>query len=180
VLARLDEAAGNVDDMEEWLAVFNTKLRHMREDIEAVSSTRRIGLGSLAPPHLAAGSAYVDRSVARSSNHAKIATWSRSTFSGRWSSRLSRARFREALRIFWSFKLGSLLCMEEGRSGLAAFVAGDLQAPKGASYPASLDTFWQGGVAQSVPTSAYVSAPGPRSCCRLIPPQKKRLLALEI
>lgn len=33
----MDEAAGNVDDMEEWLAVFNTKLRHMREDIEAVS-----------------------------------------------------------------------------------------------------------------------------------------------
>ncbi|GAQ91420.1 Exocyst protein Sec3 [Klebsormidium nitens] len=36
VLAALDEAAGRADDMDETLAVFNTKLRHMREDIEAI------------------------------------------------------------------------------------------------------------------------------------------------
>lgn len=36
VLAALDEAAGRADDMDETLAVFNAKLRHMREDIEAV------------------------------------------------------------------------------------------------------------------------------------------------
>lgn len=38
VLAALDEAAGRADDMDETLAVFNAKLRHMREDIEAVSA----------------------------------------------------------------------------------------------------------------------------------------------
>jgi len=36
VLDGLDEAAERVEDMENWLNVFNVKLRHMREDIESV------------------------------------------------------------------------------------------------------------------------------------------------
>ena len=32
----MDEAAGRVEDMENWLNVFNVKLKHMRDDIELV------------------------------------------------------------------------------------------------------------------------------------------------
>lgn len=35
----MDEAAERVEDMENWLNVFNVKLRHMREDIESVGHT---------------------------------------------------------------------------------------------------------------------------------------------
>uniref|UniRef100_A0A1D1XZ59 Exocyst complex component SEC3A n=2 Tax=Anthurium amnicola TaxID=1678845 RepID=A0A1D1XZ59_9ARAE len=38
VLQGLDGAAACVDDMEEWLSIFNLKLRHMREDIESIES----------------------------------------------------------------------------------------------------------------------------------------------
>lgn len=36
VLKGLDNALNCVDDMDEWLGIFNVKLRHMREDIESV------------------------------------------------------------------------------------------------------------------------------------------------
>lgn len=36
VLQGLDSASNCVDDMDEWLGIFNVKLRHMREDIESV------------------------------------------------------------------------------------------------------------------------------------------------
>lgn len=36
VLQGLESATICVEDMDEWLALFNVKLRHMREDIEAV------------------------------------------------------------------------------------------------------------------------------------------------
>eukprot|EP00245_Coleochaete_scutata_P011084 TRINITY_DN4045_c0_g1_i1.p1 TRINITY_DN4045_c0_g1~~TRINITY_DN4045_c0_g1_i1.p1 ORF type:complete len:907 (-),score=229.59 TRINITY_DN4045_c0_g1_i1:206-2926(-) len=38
VLSKLDAAASNVDDMDEWLNIFNVKLRHMREDIESIEA----------------------------------------------------------------------------------------------------------------------------------------------
>lgn len=37
VLQQLDAATISVEDMDEWLGIFNVKLRHMREDIESVS-----------------------------------------------------------------------------------------------------------------------------------------------
>jgi hypothetical protein len=36
VLNGLEAATNIVDDMDEWLGIFNIKLRHMREDIESV------------------------------------------------------------------------------------------------------------------------------------------------
>jgi hypothetical protein len=36
VLQGLDAASATVDDMDEWLRIFNMKLRHMREDIASV------------------------------------------------------------------------------------------------------------------------------------------------
>jgi hypothetical protein len=36
VLQGLDSASATVDDMDEWLRIFNLKLRHMREDIASV------------------------------------------------------------------------------------------------------------------------------------------------
>lgn len=36
VLHQLDVAAYSVDDLDEWLRIFNVKLRHMREDIESI------------------------------------------------------------------------------------------------------------------------------------------------
>lgn len=36
VLTGLEAATNCVDDMDEWLGIFNVKLRHMREDIESV------------------------------------------------------------------------------------------------------------------------------------------------
>ena len=36
VLQGLDAASATVDDMDEWLRIFNLKLRHMREDIASV------------------------------------------------------------------------------------------------------------------------------------------------
>lgn len=36
VLQGLESATNCVDDMDEWLGIFNLKLRHMREDIESV------------------------------------------------------------------------------------------------------------------------------------------------
>lgn len=36
VLQGLESATSCVDDMDEWLGIFNLKLRHMREDIESV------------------------------------------------------------------------------------------------------------------------------------------------
>jgi hypothetical protein len=36
VVQELDMAMASLDDMEEWLGMFNVKLRHMREDIESV------------------------------------------------------------------------------------------------------------------------------------------------
>jgi hypothetical protein len=36
VLQGLDTASAAVDDMDEWLRIFNLKLRHMREDISSV------------------------------------------------------------------------------------------------------------------------------------------------
>ena len=38
VLQRLDSAMVCVQDMDEWLNIFNVKLRHMREDIESIES----------------------------------------------------------------------------------------------------------------------------------------------
>eukprot|EP00252_Welwitschia_mirabilis_P004626 TRINITY_DN14932_c0_g1_i1.p1 TRINITY_DN14932_c0_g1~~TRINITY_DN14932_c0_g1_i1.p1 ORF type:complete len:883 (+),score=188.57 TRINITY_DN14932_c0_g1_i1:136-2784(+) len=38
VLQRLDTAMICVEDMDEWLGIFNLKLRHMREDIESIES----------------------------------------------------------------------------------------------------------------------------------------------
>ncbi|KAL7603402.1 hypothetical protein Lser_V15G18780 [Lactuca serriola] len=38
VLKGLESATTRVEDMDEWLALFNVKLRHMREDIEAIES----------------------------------------------------------------------------------------------------------------------------------------------
>lgn len=37
MLQGLEAATNCVDDMDEWLGIFNVKLRHMREDIESVS-----------------------------------------------------------------------------------------------------------------------------------------------
>jgi hypothetical protein len=36
VVQELDVAMTSLEDMEEWLGIFNVKLRHMREDIESV------------------------------------------------------------------------------------------------------------------------------------------------
>lgn len=36
VLQGLESATNCVEDMDEWLGIFNVKLRHMREDIESV------------------------------------------------------------------------------------------------------------------------------------------------
>ena len=36
VLQGLEAATSCVEDMDEWLGIFNLKLRHMREDIESV------------------------------------------------------------------------------------------------------------------------------------------------
>lgn len=38
VLQQLDAAQGSVEDMDEWLGIFNVKLRHMREDIESIEA----------------------------------------------------------------------------------------------------------------------------------------------
>ncbi|XP_062215173.1 exocyst complex component SEC3A-like isoform X1 [Phragmites australis] len=38
VLQGLDSASATVDDMDEWLRIFNLKLRHMREDIASIES----------------------------------------------------------------------------------------------------------------------------------------------
>lgn len=38
VLQGLEAAASCVDDMDEWLGIFNVKLRHMREDIESIET----------------------------------------------------------------------------------------------------------------------------------------------
>ncbi|CAO2827144.1 unnamed protein product [Amaranthus hypochondriacus] len=38
VLKGLDNALNCVDDMDEWLGIFNVKLRHMREDIESIET----------------------------------------------------------------------------------------------------------------------------------------------
>uniref|UniRef100_A0A0D6QYJ6 Exocyst complex component Sec3 PIP2-binding N-terminal domain-containing protein n=1 Tax=Araucaria cunninghamii TaxID=56994 RepID=A0A0D6QYJ6_ARACU len=38
VLQSLDSAMISVEDMDEWLSIFNVKLRHMREDIESIES----------------------------------------------------------------------------------------------------------------------------------------------
>eukprot|EP00249_Psilotum_nudum_P012124 c23592_g1_i1 orf=378-3053(+) len=38
VLQQLDAATNSVDDLDEWLGIFNVKLRHMREDIESIES----------------------------------------------------------------------------------------------------------------------------------------------
>ncbi len=38
MLLQLDAAQSSVDDMDEWLGIFNVKLRHMREDIESVNT----------------------------------------------------------------------------------------------------------------------------------------------
>ncbi|KAH7660926.1 Vps52 protein [Dioscorea alata] len=38
VLQGLESATACVDDMDEWLRIFNVKLRHMREDIESIES----------------------------------------------------------------------------------------------------------------------------------------------
>lgn len=38
VLQGLDSAANCVEDMDEWLSIFNVKLRHMREDIESIET----------------------------------------------------------------------------------------------------------------------------------------------
>lgn len=38
VLQGLESAANCVDDMDEWLGIFNVKLRHMREDIESIET----------------------------------------------------------------------------------------------------------------------------------------------
>eukprot|EP01018_Ginkgo_biloba_P032200 Gb_27212 [translate_table: standard] len=38
VLQRLESATVCVEDMDEWLGIFNVKLRHMREDIESIES----------------------------------------------------------------------------------------------------------------------------------------------
>lgn len=38
VLQGLEAATSCVEDMEEWLGIFNVKLRHMREDIESVGT----------------------------------------------------------------------------------------------------------------------------------------------
>lgn len=42
VLKGLEAATNCVDDMDEWLGIFNVKLRHMREDIESVGTPRCI------------------------------------------------------------------------------------------------------------------------------------------
>ena len=36
VLYQLNMAASSVDDLDEWLRIFNVKLKHMREDIQSV------------------------------------------------------------------------------------------------------------------------------------------------
>lgn len=39
VLQGLEAATNCVEDMDEWLGIFNVKLRHMREDIESVETS---------------------------------------------------------------------------------------------------------------------------------------------
>lgn len=39
VLQGLEAATYCVEDMDEWLGIFNVKLRHMREDIESVETS---------------------------------------------------------------------------------------------------------------------------------------------
>jgi hypothetical protein len=48
VLQGLDAASATVDDMDEWLRIFNLKLRHMREDIASV----RLGISITYMPSL--------------------------------------------------------------------------------------------------------------------------------
>lgn len=40
----LEVTSNCVEDMDEWLGMFNIKLRHMREDIESVSSLFNVGI----------------------------------------------------------------------------------------------------------------------------------------
>jgi len=40
VLRGLESATTCLEDMDEWLGMFNVKLKHMREDIESVSACR--------------------------------------------------------------------------------------------------------------------------------------------
>jgi len=40
VLQGLEAASNCVEDMGEWLGMFNVKLRHMREDIESVRACK--------------------------------------------------------------------------------------------------------------------------------------------
>lgn len=42
VLQGLEVATNCVEDMDEWLGIFNLKLRHMREDIESVLISRHL------------------------------------------------------------------------------------------------------------------------------------------
>lgn len=44
MLQGLEAASNCVEDLDEWLGMFNVKLRHMREDIESVrASTLQVG-----------------------------------------------------------------------------------------------------------------------------------------
>ncbi|CAN8288598.1 unnamed protein product [Cochlearia groenlandica] len=48
VLQGLEEAANIVDDMDEWLRIFNLKLRHMRQDIESIETrNNKLGMQSV-------------------------------------------------------------------------------------------------------------------------------------
>ena len=42
VLYQLNMAASSVDDLDEWLRIFNVKLKHMREDIQSVCNKRTL------------------------------------------------------------------------------------------------------------------------------------------
>ena len=54
MLQGLEAATNCVDDMDEWLGIFNVKLRHMREDIESVENNIHFICSSLLkiPHHL--------------------------------------------------------------------------------------------------------------------------------
>ncbi|KAM7514164.1 hypothetical protein LguiA_003747 [Lonicera macranthoides] len=48
VLQGIETASSCVDDMDEWLGIFNVKLRHMREDIESIESrNNKLGMQSV-------------------------------------------------------------------------------------------------------------------------------------
>ena len=59
VQARLNDSIALIDDLDETLAIFDLKLRHMREDIAAIESRNNRCLNTAVPPDHTPSSRYV-------------------------------------------------------------------------------------------------------------------------